>query len=216
MRRLLLVTLMAAMPVVAGIAATSWHAGAYEFIGARWPAVAMPIPYCVNASGIPIGAGNKLVMTPEEFAQQVQRAFGEWQRATDSAISFRNMGFCDSDAWDRGDGVNTVGWDGLGGGVVGLEHSLESEGISVREGKLGEIYEADIVIDTFLAQSYDDISEYLRDVLPHILLHETGHFIGLGHSRHPCATMAPYGLRSGLCQDDMDGARTLYPSNGRR
>lgn len=47
--------------------------------------------------------------------------------------------------------------------------------------------------------------------------HEIGHSIGLGHSADPSAIMySTYqGVRSELAQDDVDGARSLYPSRHR-
>jgi predicted Zn-dependent protease len=48
-------------------------------------------------------------------------------------------------------------------------------------------------------------------VLPHILLHEAGHFIGLDHSDVPCSVMQPSGIQPGLCQHDIEAASALYP-----
>jgi hypothetical protein len=170
----------------------------------------MPVQYCVNARGIPIGAGDRPILSPDGFASKVQGAFATWQQATNGGITFRDTGFCDNDPSNGADYTNTIGWADIGSGILGQAHTGTTEGANIRAGVSGEIFEADVVLDTFFAQSYDDVDDYLRTALPHILLHETGHFIGLGHSKDECATMSAYGLRYGLCQDDIDGARALY------
>ena len=47
-----------------------------------------------------------------------------------------------------------------------------------------------------------------------VVLHETGHALGLGHSDRPGAVMYPYyKLSTGLTDDDIAGIRALYGSN---
>ena len=72
--------------------------------------------------------------------------------------------------------------------------------------------EADVVIDTRYAQSFDNVKEYLDGVLPGLLIHELGHFIGLEHNNNPCSIMFPTenGV-TGLCEVDRDAIRALYP-----
>jgi hypothetical protein len=48
-------------------------------------------------------------------------------------------------------------------------------------------------------------------VLPHILLHEAGHFIGLDHSDVPCSVMQPSGIQPGLCQHDIEAGERALP-----
>ena len=186
-------------------------ANGYEFIGGVWPAEWMPIPYCVNADNIPIGAGDVPVLSPEGFAARVRAAFQTWEDLPDSSITFAYQGFCSNSPWEYSDYVNTIGWDWLWGGVAGLAHTgPQGDGARIR-GDFGQIYEVDVVIDTRLAQSFDDVGYYVDVVLPHILVHEIGHFIGLGHSREACSVMAPSGLKPGLCDDDIQAMRVLYP-----
>ncbi len=83
----------------------------------------------------------------------------------------------------------------------------------------GEIIDADIAFNdagyTFTVD--DDAGELGVDLLSAIT-HEAGHFLGMGHSEDPDATMyADYGLRGDdklaartLAQDDIDGICALY------
>jgi predicted Zn-dependent protease len=72
--------------------------------------------------------------------------------------------------------------------------------------------EADVVIDTRYAQSFDDMGKYVDVVLPALLVHELGHFIGLEHTNNPCSIMFPTenGVTE-LCDVDRDAVRALYP-----
>lgn len=191
--------------------ASTQSAQSYKFIGAVWPDWELPVPYCVNVNDIPIGTYGYPIMSAEDFANQVQYAFQQWQDAADGWISFAYQGYCDSSPWDDQDGINTIGWSSLFEDAVGATGPQTSHSQYLRDGTFGEIYEADIIVDTRLAQSYEDPTYFIDVVLPHILLHEAGHFAGLDHSDVECSTMAPEGLRFGMCQDDIDAIRALYP-----
>jgi hypothetical protein len=186
-------------------------AQSYEFIGAVWPDWGVPVPYCVNVDDIPLGTWGYPIMTPEDFADEVQFAFQQWQDAADGWVSFSYQGYCDNSPWDEHDGVNTVGWSALFDNAVGATVPQSSFGLYLRDETFGEIYEADIIIDTRLAQMDEDPTYFIEVELPHILLHEAGHFAGLDHSDVECSAMAPVGLRIGMCQDDIDAIRALYP-----
>jgi hypothetical protein len=79
----------------------------------------------------------------------------------------------------------------------------------------GEIYDADIEINSFEAQLTVTDSDVYDD-FPSIITHEVGHFLGLSHSNVAAATMRP-GYISGrsdlrdLDDDDVAGICTLYP-----
>jgi hypothetical protein len=194
-----------------GLLAATGSAQSYRFIGAVWPDWELPVPYCVNVNEIPVGTYGDPIMSAEDFAGAVQYAFQQWQDTADGWVSFWYTGYCDNSPWDDRDGVNTVGWSSLFEDAVGATGPQVSHSQYLRDGTFGEIYESDIIIDTRLAQSYEDPAYFIQVELPHILLHEAGHFAGLDHSEVECSAMAPVGLRIGMCQDDIDAIRALYP-----
>ena len=183
--------------------------GTFEFIGA-WPPQAMPIPYCVNTESIPFGAGNRPIIEGPRFVSLVQQAFATWEALPDSSVRLAYRGTCGNDPQVR-DGVNVVGWGWLFSTAIGLAAPSSSHGAFIRGGS--QIFEMDVVIDSRYAQSFDNPTLYVANELPHILLHETGHFLGLGHSSDPCSTMYPVGIKSGLCWIDIAALAQLYPLN---
>jgi matrixin len=73
--------------------------------------------------------------------------------------------------------------------------------------------EADITIDSRFAEYFDRV-DYVSVVLPHILVHEAGHFLGLDHSNASCSVMIASGLNptpTALCSDDLAAITALYP-----
>jgi hypothetical protein len=186
--------------------------GDYEFIGAVWPDESIPVRYCVNPANPPIGSDGKPMVSTETFVARVRQAFATWEQIPSSSISFSYQGLCESDPFDGRDGVNTVGWGWLFSGAIGLAHPAATNGQFLHDGNFGQIYEMDIVIDSRYGQSFDFPREYIDVDLPHILLHEVGHFLGLDHSENPCSVMLPSGIGSGLCAVDIEGASALYPA----
>jgi hypothetical protein len=176
-----------------------------------WAPDQQPVPYCVNASGTPIGNTGAPIMTPEAFAAAVQKAFAVWTSVPGVKLRVTYQGFCDSDPTDRRDGVNTIGWYRLRGAAIGMLHPSYPAGAAFQNGR-ARMIEADVIIDARYAQSFDNMSEYIDNVLPGLLIHELGHFIGLEHNNNECSIMFPKenGVTT-LCEVDRDAVRALYP-----
>jgi hypothetical protein len=150
------------------------------------------------------------MVSTEVFVSLVREAFAIWEAVPTSYISFAYQGTCDTDPFDSRDGVNTVGWGWLFGAAIGLADPSATHGNFQRQ-SLGQLYEMDLVMDTRYGQSFDNPAEYIGRDLPHILLHEVGHFIGLDHSENECSVMYPVGIGEGLCSVDVAGVSALYP-----
>lgn len=202
---------LALLTVIAALLLASFAPSASAIDIPSWAPDQQPVPYCVNAGGIPIGSTGGPIMTPEAFVAKVQTAFSVWTSVPGVKLRVTYTGLCDNDPTDRRDGVNTVGWYRLRGAAIGLLHPSYPAGPAFQDGR-ARMIEADIVIDTRYAQSFDDVNEYLDGVLPGLLIHEIGHFIGLEHSSNPCSIMFPKenGVTS-LCEVDREAVRALYP-----
>lgn len=149
----------------------------------------------------------------EDRSEQVVRAaFGEWVTFDCAQVSVKFLGRTDTapDAM-AADGVSVVGWiseafsERTGGdpSVVGL---------TVVRFSSGRVTEADMSLN---AQhwGWTAASSLPRVNLRTILRHEAGHYLGMGHSDEPDATMYPtYGGGVTLfTPDDREGICTLYP-----
>ncbi len=208
--KLLLAALAAVFVFVLAPAGGTSPARSYEFLGAKWPDSALPVPYCINPTGVPRMTGGQPIMTDQAFIQVVQNAFNKWQNLPDSYISFRFTGLCGTSPGNHSDGVNTVGWGRLGGSAGGAAFPGASQETPFRTSLAGDLLEVDIIIDDRLPVTFD-LDAYLNYLLPVIALHEVGHFLGLGHSERGCAVMAPSSLQLEFCDDDIEGVRILYP-----
>ena len=202
------------LPLLAALALTlllPFVRGAQAADIPSWAPDQQPVPYCVNAGGIPAGSTGAPIMTAEAFVAAVQKAFTVWTSIPGVHLSVAYNGPCDNDPTDRRDGVNTIGWYKLSGSAIGQLHPSYPAGPAFRDGH-SRMIEADVVVDTRYAQSFDNVNEYLDKVLPGLLVHELGHFIGLEHSKNPCSIMFPTenGVTE-LCETDRDAARALYP-----
>jgi hypothetical protein len=76
-----------------------------------------------------------------------------------------------------------------------------------------KVYQGHVSFNPFSACSYDNHCN-----VQEIVTHELGHALALGHSADPSVTMAGTAHFDGRCasirQDDMDGIRFLYPTQG--
>ncbi len=182
----------------------------YDFLGAKWPDSALPVPYCVNPAGVPSLPGGQPLLTGDAFVSLVRAQFQKWQSLPDSYIAFRFTGTCFSDPRNQRDGVNTVGWGRLAGSAGGVTLPGGAQETPYRTLDFGTTFsEVDIIIDDRILQDLD--LQSAGQIVQIIVLHEIGHFLGLGHSPRGCAVMAPSSLQPEFCDDDIAGARALYP-----
>ncbi len=149
-------------------------------------------------------------MTVQAFANLVQTQFNKWQSLPDSYVTFRYTGLCNNDPSNRNDGVNTIGWGRLSGSAAGVTFPGASQESPYRRSPSGDLLESDVIIDVRTAASVD-LATYMNILLPVIVLHEEGHFLGLGHSERGCSVMTPSSLQLEFCDDDAAGVRALYP-----
>jgi hypothetical protein len=182
------------------------QANSYEPMGGIWRV--MPISYCVNPEGAPPGP-NGPMLSDEAFIAAVRRAFQQWEELPDSNISFVYAGRCSSLPYAERDEVNTIGWARLqpdAGGVTLLYTRKRDDGFR-------DILEADIMVNSRDQRLLGGIDQYvyLNTVLPFVLVHEVGHFVGLDHVADQCAVMRPRSQITTLCPDDVAGAAFLYP-----
>src|SRR5687768_14300892 len=113
---------LAVIAMVTALLSASFVPSATAFDIPAWAPDQQPVPYCVNASGTPIGNTGASIMTPEAFAAAVQKAFAVWTSIPGVKLKVTYTGLCDSDPTDRRDGVNTIGWYRLRGGAIGMLH----------------------------------------------------------------------------------------------
>ena len=180
----------------------------YALTGVRWCNADIPVPYLINRSGTPDVPGE------EEFAA-IHNAFQRWNDVRGSYIEFSYEGMTTArpNRFGEKDGLNVVGW-----------MSKEEWGEPSSSSTLGRalywywtstkcMFEFDIVVfDDWL---WGVNGEGDRHDVESLMVHEVGHVVGLAHSLLRDSVMYPYlgtgEIRRTLHQDDVDGARALYP-----
>jgi MYXO-CTERM domain-containing protein len=203
--------LASALGVLGGLASGALVAGvahAYVTEGATWSRGALPIPYKIN-----LASSQELGATVTQ--QVVEKSFGNWAAPACSAWRTTDQGNITGGAADPNDRQNVLVWlysswpSDLGGSaVIGVTTPVWFQG--------GSIVDADI---QFNGHDHQWTTNWRTDVqvdAESIITHETGHFLGLGHSTDPSATMfATYpggNAQATLAQDDINGVCALYPS----
>ena len=145
----------------------------------------------------------------------VRAAFQKWEDLPTSNVSFTYNGICDGDPSGsregRRDGMNTIGWAELRISTGAQTATRSSSEKTLRDGQYHELLEADIAINISSFSTLTDPVQFVWTTLPHVLVHEIGHFIGLGHSNVECSVMWPSGFRSEFCKDDFNAVAVLYP-----
>lgn len=153
-----------------------WPAAAYQTYGVqvgsrlvpvKWSR--LPIRYFVNDRG-------STGVTSAQFRDATARAFTTWQNVATAAASAQFVGFTLAEP-DEEDGQNTMGFLSR----PDLERILGTTSYLIDD-TTGEILEADIFFNSAFSWSVASAGESGKFDLESVILHETGHLFGLGHS----------------------------------
>ncbi len=168
----------------------------------RWPNNA-PMSYYINLdSNRPEG------VLADAMAVEIASAFKTWEDVASSTVAFTYGGDGYRDGKDHVDGYNDIVWgqpsDFPSSGTLGLT-SLTWVGDS--------FVEADVMLNPVHDWSTDGIDDF---DLQTVVLHEIGHFLGLGHTGNGEAVMyvSYNGIRRELGQEDVEDISALYPVEG--
>ena len=111
-----------------------------------------------------------------QFREAVGRGFEAWQAVETASVSFEFGGFVGASPLDQ-DGANVIGFAHR----PDLERTLASTSFLI-DTRSGEILESDIFFNSTFQWSVAPGGEAGRFDVQSIATHESGHFLGLGHS----------------------------------
>jgi hypothetical protein len=225
----LLIPLVAAVLLACLAAWPQQPARAYQIYGmnaggqvVRLKWAAMPVRYYVtdrDVSGV----------TAAQFRDTAAAAFGRWQAVSTAAVSAEFAGFTSAEPLDE-DGMTTLGFLNR----PDLDRVLGATDFLIDE-TTGAIVESDIFFNSAFSWSVAEAGESGKYDLQSIIVHETGHLFGLGHSlmgetellsgggRRVIAAeavMFPIAFTPGSVSartpraDDIAGLSDLYPTSG--
>ena len=187
-----------------------------------WAPELRPVGYWVA------NAGNYW-LTPDQVVTETRAAFDTWQEPRHVGLSFSYRGKTNQRPFDYFDGTNTVGFS-TRERMVQLGLSEITLAVTSWVSVIGRdvIAEADILVNP--AYNWTDVVDSGSWDLRATLVHEVGHFLGLGHSGvgrvgdsglvEGSSVMWPYTFGRGtslgrtLTADDVTGAAVLYPGPG--
>jgi hypothetical protein len=168
-------------------------------------------------------------ITSGQFRDATARAFATWQNVKSASVSAEFAGFTTANP-DEEDGQNTLGFLTRSD----LDRVLGSTSYLIDD-TTGEILETDIFFNAAFQWSVAAAGESGKFDLESIILHETGHLFGLGHSAlgetelqsgggrrviAAEAVMFPIAFSPGnigdrtLRADDIAGLSEIYPQGG--
>ena len=182
----------------------------YLLSGDRW-SNASPITYSIAADGVTwdrkanvLNAAMDARFAADAWQDEIARALQTWAsvadidfvRVADSALAFDTVGKAQGDA--RFGDIRFGGYDFDNASQLGHAYTPPPNG-STGAG--------DVAINTAMAFNIGGDFDLFS-----VLLHETGHSLGLEHPDNPDAVMnANYGgVRAGLTADDIAGIRAIY------
>ncbi|MGE0784800.1 MAG: CAP domain-containing protein [Sandaracinaceae bacterium] len=177
-------------------------ARAWEPLSGSRPVWDGPAPYAINPNSADLG--------PTVTEMEARRGMEDWTTPTCSALQTDYRGTTTAIPGPA-DGVSVIGWVESGWG-----HSSNAIGVTGTRYTSSTIVEADMEMNgvhftwTTAAGSGSSVNAYS------IALHESGHYVGLGHSSDSNAIMfyAYSGGIGSMNADDETGICTLYPGGG--
>lgn len=194
-----------------------------ELVTLQWDTT-RPVRYFVTNRGAP-------GVSASEFQAAVARAFDTWEAVPTASIRFQFAGFTNAEPFEDDD-QSVVGFQNQ----PELERVLGATGFVI-DALTGEIVESDIFFNSAFDWSTASTGQPGRFDVQSTALHETGHFLGLGHSAlgetevragggrrvlASGAVMFPISFGPGniadreLQPDDIAGVSDLYPEAGFR
>lgn len=188
----------------------------------RWVAESLPIPYFVANR-----ADNH--MSVSKVVAETRVAFETWERPAEIGISFSYRGLTNLQPFDFFDDTNTIGFTPTARMVeLGLSRTALAVTGWLTISGVGNIAESDIVVNP--GYSWTDTPTRGGWDFRSMMVHEAGHFLGLGHSNvgrvrgerllAGSSIMWPFSFGEGattgraLTADDIAGASVLYPGPG--
>jgi hypothetical protein len=187
-------------------------------VSLQWPA-RTPVRYFISDTGVD-------GVSAPQFRDAVGRGFDTWQAVDTASATVEFAGFVAGRPLDQ-DGANVIGFASR----PDLERTLASTSFLI-DTRTGEILESDIFFNSAFQWSVAPGGEAGRFDVQSIATHESGHFLGLGHSALGETEMRPGGgrrlLASGavmfpvaftagnivdreLAADDIAGVSDIYP-----
>ena len=187
-------------------------------VSLAWPARS-PVRYFISDQGVD-------GVSAPQFREAVGRGFDAWQAVDTASASFEFGGFVGGRPLDQ-DGASVIGFASR----PDLERTLASTSFLI-DARTGEILESDIFFNSAFQWSVAPGGEAGRFDVQSIATHESGHFLGLGHSLlgetepRPTggrrllasgAVMFPIAFTAGnivdreLAADDIAGVSDIYP-----
>lgn len=187
-------------------------------ISLQWPARTR-VRYFISDQGVD-------GVSAPQFRDAVGRGFDAWEAVDTASVAFEFGGFVGGRPLDQ-DGANVIGFAAR----PDLERTLASTSFLI-DTRTGEILESDIFFNSTFQWSVAPGGEAGRFDVQSIATHESGHFLGLGHSLlgetepRPTggrrllasgAVMFPIAFTAGnivdrdLTADDIAGVSDIYP-----
>ena len=192
----------AALMAILAALSTAAAARAWQPIAGSRPVWCGPAPYAMNNAGsADLGAASS--------ESEVRRGMDDWTRVSCSALRTTWRGTTASRPGSY-EGVSAVGWI-----ESGWRHDGNAIGVTGPRWGGSCIVEADMELNGVNYTWTTEPGRGNRVNAYSIILHEGGHYYGLGHSSDPGATMyfAYSGGVSHLNADDERGICALYPGS---